>query len=102
MNTPVNYMTSGGSELIKSGVGYFFGYQVTSGSPLNAPQNVATVVAWFDSATGVGVTYRDMLAHARVAGTATQTFSPVWPLAYVRGLWLQVYSGSPVVTTSYS
>lgn len=102
MNYPVNYTTSGLSELVKASGGYFYGYQVTSGSPLSAPQNVPTVVAWYDGTSLADGTSRRMLAHARVSGSVTQTFSPVWPLAFTRGLWLQIYSGSPAITTSWS
>lgn len=101
MNEPINYTTSGGSELIKSGPGMLHGYILTSGSPLSSSATPDCRIAFHDRTTGTGLTSNNMLAHGRVTTGGTIHWEPSWLHVFTSGLWLQVYSGSPVVTTSW-
>jgi len=102
MIDPISYRTSGGSELIKSGPGMLHGFQVTSGCPLFGAPTVASAVAFYDNVSGIGNTHVNMLAHARVGATETYAWEPPSIHVFGRGLWLEVVSGSPIVTTSFS
>jgi len=98
MNEPVNYSVSFSSEQIRSRPGYLMGIQVTtSGSPLSAAPAAAASVGWFD---GTSVNYAMTLSHARVPSGYSYNWSPPWPLPFSQ-LWIEIFSGSPIVTTSW-
>ena len=104
MLEPMFYRTSGGSELIKSGPGMLCGYILTSGSPLGGAVSDCTI-AYYDTAVGAAeFTTGRILAQGRATGSnqpATITWTPSSFHSFARGLWLEVVSGSPVVTTTY-
>jgi len=103
MAESVSYRTSGGDELIKSGPGMLMGYTLTTGSPLGS--NLSNcIIAYYDNIVGVGNSSANMLAHGQAIGKVTLstiTWKPSWPHVFGKGLWLEVISGFPTVTTSY-